>query len=298
MKTLEAIQLFIANCELRDLSARTLEQYSQQLSYLSKFFEELPTKAEDIETVLVSLINVTQETKHFYFSTYRTFYNFLDKRHKTGNPMLNVTPPRLKNKIMPTLEMSDIGLLSVFLKDDTPKHKRDKSLLTLFIDTGIRTSEATGLKREDIKENYIKIIGKVGERIVPISDSVAKLLLELPEHEDGYVFHGQRGRLTRNGVYEIVRKYLTKIGITGAKLGGHRFRHTFGRQYLVLGGDLRSLQMIMGHSNISTTTKYANLAIEDVIEKHRKYTPWDNYLSEVNGSEKVTMDRLAQQRRR
>jgi len=298
MKTIEAIGMFLANCELRNLSARTLEQYSQQLSYLSKFFEELPTKAEDIETVLVSLINVTQETKHFYFSTYRTFYNFLEKRHKTDNPMLDVTPPRMKNKIMPTLEMSDIGLLSVFTKDDTPKHKRDKALISLLLDTGIRSGEAVNLKRSNIheEEGYIIAEGKVGERIVPISASVVKLLLELPT-EDGYVFYGQRGRLTRNGVYEIVKKYLLKIGITGAKLGGHRLRHTFGRQYLVLGGDLRSLQMIMGHSNISTTTKYANLAIEDVIQKHHKYTPWDNDINFGNGSEKVTISRLAQHRR-
>ena len=165
MKTLEAIQLFLANCKLRDLSVRTLEQYSQQLSYLSKFFQELPTKAEDIETILVSLINVTQETKHFYFSTYRTFYNFLEKRCGVKNPMRCVDAPRVKVKILPTLEMSDIGLLSIFLKDDTPKHKRDRALISLLLDTGIRSGEAVSLKRSNIheEEGYIIVEGKVGQ---------------------------------------------------------------------------------------------------------------------------------------
>jgi len=302
MKTAEAVRLFMTNCELKGLSASTIKQYRQQLSYLAEAFPKLPTTPEAIETLLAR-IDATPETKHSYFRTYRAAYNFLDKRHKTGNPMLNVTAPRLKPKIMPTLEMSDIGLLPIFIKNDVTKYTaavvqaRDLALISLLLDNGIRSGEATGLKREDIKEHYIKVKGKVGERIVPISDSVVKLLLDLPDYDDGYVFHGHRGKLTRSGVYRIVKKYLTKIGITGDKLGGHRLRHTFGRQYLVLGGDLRSLQIIMGHSNIQTTEKYASLSNEDVMQKHNKYTPWDNSLSEVNRSEKVTMSRLAQYRR-
>jgi len=300
MKTVQAVQLFMTNCELKGLSARTIKQYRQQLSYLAQAFQKLPTTPEAIETLLAR-IDATPETKHSYFRTYRAAYNFLDKRHKTGNPMLNVTPPRLKPKVMPTLEMSDIGLLPIFIKNSHYQNKleldRDLALISLLLDTSIRASEATGLKREDIKEHYIKVKGKVGERIVPISDSVVKLLLELPNYDDGYVFHGHKGKMTRSGAYRIVKRALQRIGIKGAKLGPHRLRHTFGRQYLVLGGDLRSLQIIMGHSNIQTTEKYASLSNEDVMRKHNKYTPWDNYLSDVDRSEKVTMSRLAQYQR-
>lgn len=300
MKTAKAMELFLTNCELRGLSVRTIKTYKQQLSYLAQAFPKLPTTPEAIETLLAR-IDATPETKHSYFRTYRAAYNFLDKRHKTGNPMLNVTAPRLKPKVMPTLEMSDIGLLPIFIKNSHYQNKleldRDMALISLLLDTSIRSSEATGLKREDIKEHYIKVKGKVGERIVPISDSVVKLLLELPNYEDGYIFHGHRGKMTRSGAYLIVKRALQRIGIKGAKCGPHRLRHTFGRQYLVLGGDLRSLQIIMGHSNIQTTEKYASLSNEDVMQKHNKYTPWDNYLSEVDRSEKVTMSRLVQYRR-
>ena len=294
MKTMKAIQLFLANCEMRKLSSGALKQYRQQLSRFASAFPELPTIPEDVEQYLAH-IDATPETIHSYFRTFRAAYNFLEKRYGVINPMHNITPPKLKNKIMPTLEMSDIELLPIFMKNT-----RDKTLISLLLDTGIRTGEAVNLKRNNIhnKEGYIIVEGKVGERIVPISDSVVKLLLELPNYDDSYIFHSQRGRLTSAGVYYIVKKYLTKIGITGNKLGGHRLRHTFGRQYLMLGGDLRSLQMIMGHSNIQTTEKYANLTMEDVMRKHHKYTPWDNDINFGNGSEKVTMSRLSQGIRR
>lgn len=267
MKTVEAVQLFMTNCELKGLSAKTIKQYRQQLSYLSKAFKKLPTKPEQIETILSS-INATRETIHSYYRTYRAAYNFWDKRYKTGNPMLNVTPPKLKSKVMPTLEASDLNLLYIFSTKG-----RDKALISLLLDTGIRASEATNLKRDGIKEGYIIVDGKVGQRTVPISDFVTSMLLSLPQREDGYVFHGHSGKLTRSGAYRIVNRTLQRIGITGPKLGPHRLRHTAGRQYLVLGGDVRSLQMILGHKNIKTTEKYTSLTLEDIKQKHKKYSP-------------------------
>ena len=267
MKTREAVELFLSNREWRGLSIRTRQQYRQQLYRFVNQFQDLPVKPEDIEKFLAH-INATPETVHSYIRTLRTFYNFLKERRKVPNPMIYIENPKLSNKVMPTLEIEDIQLLSVFVKN-----QRDKALIHLLLDTGIRAGEAINLKRDDINEDFIKVKGKVGERIVPISNSVVELLLSLPTHPDGYVFHGKKGRMTRSGVYYIVRKYLKMIGITGDKLGPHRLRHTFGRQFLNLGGDLRSLQLQLGHQNIQTTQKYANLAINDVIKKHHKYTP-------------------------
>ena len=90
---------------------------------------------------------------------------------------------------------------------------------------------------------------------------------------DEYLFHGQRGPLTRRGIYRIVRRYMSKAGIGGPKLGGHRLRHAFGKNYIVNGGDLRSLQEIMGHASITTTQKYATLNLTDTVEKHHRFTP-------------------------
>ena len=294
MKTADAVVLFLDNCRLRGLSVSTIKNYSQQLRYFEGVFPELPTTPEDIERFLASRGGSnTPETVHSYFRSLRASYNFLERRHGIANPMHRgqVQPPKVKPKVMPTLEATDINLLAIYsnsqrndalwglCRDDGTQNSevgnliRNNALIVLFIDTGIRSGEAVSLKRDNIKEGYIVVEGKVGQRAVPISDFTRTLLLRLPKYDDGYVFHGHSGRLTRSGVYCIVKKALQQIGITDKKLGAHRLRHTFGRHWLTLGGDLRSLQIIMGHSNIHTTEKYTSLAMSDVMSKHQEYSP-------------------------
>lgn len=275
MKTQEAIQLFVTNRQLQGVAVSTVKQYQQQLSRLLQS-DKLITNPADIEAIIAS-IQGTQETKHSYFRTYRAFYNFLEKRYDIKNPMVNVTAPRLKPKVMPTLEANEISLINLFTNNE-----RDNTVISLLLDTGIRASELANLRFQDIKlsVNCITVSGKTGQRVVPISEFVADLLLRQPNSKDGYVFHGHSGKLTRSGVYRIVSRALIRIGIQGPKLGPHRLRHTFGRQWITLGGDVRSLQIILGHSNIKTTEKYANLNFNDVAIKHRKFSPAQ--LMEVN----------------
>jgi len=270
MKLAEAIQLFVTNCELRGLAVSTVKQYRQQLSYMLEFSDKIITNPADIEAIIAS-IKGTQETRHSYFRTYRAAYNFWEKRGIIkNNPMVNVTAPKLKPKVMPTLEVNEISLLGLFASNE-----RDNTVISLLLDTGIRASELANLRFQDIKlsVNCITVTGKTGQRVVPISEFVADMLLKLPDQKDGYVFHGHSGKLTRSGVYRIVSHALTRIGIKGPKLGPHRLRHTFGRQWIAMGGDTRSLQLILGHSNIKTTEKYANLNLNDISMKHEKYSP-------------------------
>lgn len=286
--------LFIDNCQLRGLSPITIKNYSQQLRYFEQAFPELPSTPEDIEGFLAARgSGNTQETVHSYFRTLRACYNFLERRHEVTNPMHKgqVQPPRLKPKVMPTLEATDVQLLAIYgnsqrnealwglCRDDGTQNSevgnllRDNAIIVTFLDTGIRSGEACNLKRDDIKEGYIVVEGKVGQRAVPISDFTRTLLLRLPKYDDGYVFHGHKGKLTNSGVYCIVKKALQQIGITGGKLGSHRLRHTFGRLWVARGGDIRSLQIILGHASITTTQKYTALAMSDVMHKHKEFSP-------------------------
>lgn len=150
---------------------------------------------------------------------------------------------------------------------------RDNALLTLLIDTGMRTSEAAGLRKQDIKTDTVTVRGKTGEREIPISEETRRLLLALITDKAEYIFNGHKGPLGRHGIYRIVHACMEKAGIYGPKLGGHRLRHAFGKGYLVSGGDLRSLQQIMGHANITTTEKYAALTLDDTIKKHHQFSP-------------------------
>jgi integrase/recombinase XerD len=153
-------------------------------------------------------------------------------------------------------------------------HPRDRAILTLIMDNGVRAGEVCSLLKENIKQETVVVYGKTGWREAPISEETRHLLLQVSAlSPDDFVFHGCKGPLTRFGIYRIVREHMEKAGIKGPKLGPHRLRHAFGKNFLVQGGDLRSLQEIMGHTDIKTTQKYAALNLTDIIKKHRKFSP-------------------------
>ncbi len=266
MRTELAIQKFLRNRLARKLKGNTIEWYRQRLRPFAVIYPELPGEAEAIEEFLIQG-DGCPETKHADFRALRALYRFMEERYKVSNPMKTVEAPRCPRKVMPTLEFEEMArLLAV------ASNFRDKTLLTLFIDTGARASEVGGLRRENIKKSSIIVSGKVGEREVPVSEETRDMLLRLAGDNE-YVFRGHKGRLTRYGIYRIIRGCMQKAGVGGPKLGPHRVRHAFGKGYLVNGGDLRSLQEMMGHARISTTEKYVALTLEDTIVKHERFTP-------------------------
>ena len=269
MRTQTAVKDFLHFCLARNLSQVTVAWYRDKLNRFAEAYPELPEEPRPILGFLASL-NHSAETRHAHFRALRALYRSASQLAGLPNPMLKVSPPRCPKKVMPTLEPEEaMALLSSASK------LRDRAILTLLIDTGIRSGELAGLRKQDIGTDTIRIQGKSGERQVPISDETRRLLPPLIANDgkDDYVFHGDNGVLSRYGVYRIVRAHMEKAGIYGPKLGGHRIRHGFGKGYLVNGGDLRSLQLMMGHANISTTQKYASLNLKDTISKHHRFTP-------------------------
>ena len=251
----------------RDVSPATLSWYKQKLTRFASSYPELPSDPAPIETFLSTFGKPW--TKHAYFRALRAFFRFISKRHKLPNPMDDILPPRRPKKVMPTLQAHE--LMFLLASASTP---RDRLILTLLIDTGIRTAEVVNLRKQDIKRHTIIVNGKTGEHEVPISEETARLFAVVASQSpDELVFHGLKGRMTRAGIYKLVRRHMEQAGISGPKLGGHRVRHAFGKNYLVAGGDLRSLQKLMGHANIQTTQQYASLDMTDLIAKHHQFTP-------------------------
>jgi len=180
-----------------------------------------------------------------------------------------INPPRRSKTRMATLEAHELMMLLHSAQDP-----RDRAILTLMMDNGVRAGEVCSLLKHNIKQETVLVCGKTGWREAPISDETRHLLLQVAATSpDEHVFHGHKGPLTRFGIYRIVREHMEKAGIRGPKLGSHRIRHAFGKNYLMEGGDLRSLQEIMGHTDIKTTQKYAALNLTDIINKHRKFSP-------------------------
>ncbi|GAJ12917.1 unnamed protein product, partial [marine sediment metagenome] len=248
-----------------DLSELTVTWYQAKLQRFARVCPKLPKDPQPIEAFLAN-VNSSPATKLNYFNALRVFFRFISERHDIRNPNAKMRAPRSEKsnkKIRATLEPNE----EMRLLESVPESKpRDRAILTLLVDSGIRSSELTGLRPQDIGMETIRVSGKTGEREVPISEETRRLLLSLAENSKGdYVFHGHKGSLTRHGVYRIVSAYMRKIGIHKPKLGGHRLRHAFGKGFLVNGGDLRSLQRIMGHERITTTQEYADLAMPDII---------------------------------
>lgn len=271
MRTEKAIQAFLDNCRARNLASSTVSWYRQRLILFARYSPELPQDIQPVETFLAG-INGTAECKHAYFRSVRALYYFAEPRYHIRNPIKgsNVEPIRHK-KVMPTLEPEEAMRFLL-----TAVTLRDRALFTLLLDSGIRTTEAATLRQRDIRQETIIINGKSGELEVPISEETRRLLLALIDQvgPQEWVFsNGRGGPLSRHTIYKLVRDHLKSTGIYGPKLGGHRLRHTFGKTYLATGGDTRSLQKIMGHKNIETTEKYANLNMGDIVKKHHRHTP-------------------------
>jgi len=278
MKTREVVDGFLSDCKLRGLSLKTQKDYSRYANYLPSLSPLFPPKPLIIQTFLAGV-----KSPYLADLIYRIFHavgGYTERTYgnnKSGVPnypnfMRSVTRPRVPKKIMPTISIKELDKLSWILQSATI---RDKAILCLFIDTAIRIGEAAHFQLKDIYADRIIVQGKTGFRIAPLSPFTRDLLLALPAHEDGYVFHGRAGKpLKESGLYKIVKKYLLKIGYKGSQYGPQVLRRSFSKIWFSEGGDPKSLQLIYGHANIETTMKYyVAWQIEDVIQIHRKHSP-------------------------
>lgn len=275
MKTQDAVAMFLNSRKAQGISKDAAGWYGCILRKFTRALPELPATPEPVEAFLATL-TCGDESRLSYWRVIRAFYRWAARRLQVANPMVEIPAPRRRRKHPRTLSATELARL--FL---VPVCSRDRALLCLLIDTGVRIGEALNLQAEDILEETIIITGKTGEREVPITQDTRRQLLALAKR--GYVFRGQRGHLSRPQAYDIVHDALRASGLSGRKLGPHVLRHTLGRQFIMAGGDLVSLQRILGHSSIATTRIYAELNLADVIRQHHKYTPIRQALAPTQG---------------
>lgn len=270
MRTQAAIENFLHNRRALNRRPRTIEWYESNLKRFASCYPELPMEPEPIEEFLGGITG-EPETKDGYYRSLKALYRFICKRRRLLNPMELIDRPTCHEKVMPTLEPREMMKML-----NLAQNLRDRTILSIFIDNGARCSEIATLRRQNITEFTIKVEGKTGQREIPISDETRRLLLALDasnKHSE-YLFCDSEGQpVSRHVIYRLIRKFMIKAGINGPKQGSHRIRHAFGKNYLVNGGDVRSLQAIMGHKRISTTQKYTSLNLTDIIAKHRQFTP-------------------------
>jgi len=201
------------------------------------------------------------------------------------NPVRGVPIPRVPDQLVPSLRDREIARLTQ-AASESRQPKRDLALVLLMIDTGIRLSEVASLNLADVDliEGRCRVMGKGSrERLVPIGRRTRKALrawtsVRRPSPAaNSPLFAGPRGsRLSARGIHKLVRRLATRAGID-TRCSPHVLRHTFARAFLTNGGDIFSLQRILGHSprSIQVTRRYVDLLDEDLRAVHRNASPAD-----------------------
>lgn len=212
----------------------------------------------------------------------RGFYRFLvAERHLQNDPTENIENPRLWSNLPKTLPEIDVDALLSAPDTETAAGMRDAAMLELLYATGLRVSELVTLRIDEIQleAGFLRTIGKGSkERIVPFGDRARQAIVKYLEQGrarfdklgDPTLFLSNRGRgYTRQSVWLKIRKYAKEAGID-SKISPHMLRHSFATHLLEHGADLRSVQMMLGHSDISTTQIYTHVSrarLQQIYEK-------------------------------
>jgi integrase/recombinase XerD len=216
------------------------------------------------------------------FAAVRGLHKFLIlEKATTENPTATVEQPRWWKPLPNVLSLEEVDKLLEAPKTDNPKGLRDRALLEVLYATGLRVSELIGLKMDGVNLDlgFVRCMGKGSkERIVPMGASaadsvIAYLAARKVRQPTDYVFLNNRGgKLSRSGFWRILQGYGRQAGIK-KKLTPHVLRHSFATHLLERGADLRAVQTMLGHSNISTTEIYTHVMRERLKEIYKTYHP-------------------------
>ncbi len=278
----------------KGLSQNTLEAYSRDLIQYFRFLDKqgitnlLQTQADTLYEYLGTLRTrkLSGRTQARILSALRSFYRFLQEESlRKDNPTLPLQGPKPRRTLPHTLSELEVETLIHQPKTESPRGLRDAAMLEVLYATGLRVSELISLTLDqlELEAHLIRTIGKGSkERLVPIGKAATRCLTEyldkgrpplLKYPMAPYVFLNNRGgRLSRQGFWKILGQYGRQAGIL-KKISPHTLRHTFATHLLEGGADLRSIQTMLGHADISTTQIYTLVTHEHLREAYRRYHP-------------------------
>ncbi|MCR5224266.1 MAG: site-specific tyrosine recombinase XerD [Bacilli bacterium] len=283
------ISLFLNYLEIDlNYSNNTILSYDNDLTKLSLYFNNkdlLKLSTKNIEKYIATLSEYAPSTVSRNISAIKSFYSYMVK---SGNIDTNIADPIKEPKLgthLPsylTIEEVD-KLLDIEINNNFDY--RNKAILELMYATGLRISEVINLefKNIDFDECIVRIIGKGSkERIVPINDYALEALNDyiniarpsmLIKGENNYIFINNHGnKMTRQGIFKMIKNECLKKGID-KNISPHTLRHTFATHLLENGADLRIIQELLGHSDISTTQIYTHVSNDKLKKDYQEYFP-------------------------
>lgn len=277
-------------------SENTVKSYSSDLrNYLYYLSEKLniddpnDITIEAIKKFLAYLkkLGYSSTSSSRALSSIKSFHKFLflERRTKT-NPAINLASPKLDKKLPTVLSIDEVLKLLDSLDDSTPYNLRNHAMIELVYATGLRVSELVNLKLNNLRltNKVISTIGKGNkERIIPINDYANKILrkyliearpkLVISSKDQGYVFLNNQGTaISRQSFFLLLKDLAKKAGIT-KEISPHTLRHSFATHLLEAGTDLRLIQEMLGHEDISTTQIYTHLNNQKLKEIYKGAHP-------------------------
>jgi integrase/recombinase XerD len=297
------VEGFLISCQARGLSHNTIEDYQRTFVKFARHRPEDPhldqLDGSDIAAFLASCTGVSNKSKRNYYVGLSSLWTWalresLARRHVVRD----VPAPQPEVRVVEPFTVQEIRAIlgavsrSKIYKSPTGQARdhslrsadRSRAIILMLLDTGMRASELTGLQLQDvdIKKNLVKVLGKGRkERLVPISSRTGQALWRyLAQRDSGRpmdpIFVTSSGK--QLGRRELAHR-LAEIGRRGgvSNTHPHRFRHTFAINYLRNGGDIYTLQAILGHSTLEMVRHYARIAQMDVETAHRRASPVENW---------------------
>ena len=276
----------------RGLSKNTIEAYSRDLRRFLQFLEQkdlspLRVTQDHVTAYMASLegsLSIRSAARNL--SALKMFFRFLvsDERIEQS-PVRLLNTPKIPHKLPEVLTHEEVDMLLSKPDSSNPRGQRDKAMLECLYATGLRVSELIGLGTTgvNLEAGFVRTLGKGSkERMVPMGARALEALKEYLEdgrirflkgRSSGFLFLNTRGNpLTRQGFWKIIKQYGLAAGIN-KRITPHSLRHSFATHLLEFGADLRSVQIMLGHADISTTQIYTHVTRERLKQIHEKHHP-------------------------
>jgi len=264
------------------LSKNTIASYRADLQQLSSFLKDKHlsgVKEENLFAFLASKKGRASSAAR-RVSTLKRFYQYcVRERRMEADPTLKLEPPRRVPRFPKTLSEADVEALLAAPDTQTPLGLRDRAMLELLYATGLRVSELVGLKtfQVSLESGVVRVMGKGSkERLVPLGEEavswILKYLSTRSSDSDALFITSRGGGMTRQAFWHLIRRY-GRRAIPGKKLSPHVLRHAFATHLINHGADLRVVQLLLGHADISTTQIYTHVARERLRQLHAKHHP-------------------------
>ena len=277
----------------RGLSTNTLAAYRADLTALTRWLAErdtpiLRTNRGDLLGFIAWRVEAGARPRSTarQLSSFRRFFRYLVREGVIrDDPTAQIAMPKIGRSLPKSLSEEEVeSLLSAPLVSDPLGH-RDRTMLEVLYATGLRVSELVSLKYNavNLNQGVIRVLGKGNrERLIPLGEEAVRWLQEfiagarneiLLDRTTDYLFPTRRGdRMTRQAFWHIIKRYARKSSID-KDLSPHTLRHAFATHLLNHGADLRVVQMLLGHSDLSTTQIYTHVARERMKEMHSTHHP-------------------------